>query len=200
MLLRRSTFMAPGNISAASRPLRTACAALISRAMATELYDLTVPAFLRGFNAMSAFLEKARAWADEQGIPHEELLSARLADDMAPLTGQIQRVSDGAKFALARLGQLDAPAMADTETSFDELQARIAATVAFLKSVPAEAVNGREDADIEVKTPNRSIHFKGLPYVTTFALPNFYFHITAAYAILRHKGVPVGKMDYLGGI
>lgn len=173
---------------------------LICAPMATELYDLTVPAFLRGFKAMSAFLEKARAWADEQGIPHEELLTARLADDMAPLTGQIQRVSDGAKFAMARLGQLDAPAMADTETTFDELQARIAATVAFLKSVPAEAVNGREDADIEVKTPNRSFHFKGLPYVTTFALPNFYFHITAAYAILRHKGAPVGKMDYLGGI
>ncbi|WHU04679.1 MULTISPECIES: DUF1993 domain-containing protein [unclassified Sphingomonas] len=168
--------------------------------MSTELYDLTVPVFLRGFKAMSAFLEKARIWADENSIPHAELLEARLADDMAPLSSQIQRVSDGAKFALARLGQLEAPAMADTETSFDELQARIAATVAFLKSVPREAVDGREDADIEVKTPNRSFHFKGLPYVTTFALPNFYFHITTAYAILRHKGAPLGKMDFLGGI
>jgi hypothetical protein len=168
--------------------------------MATELYDITVPVFLRGFKALAAFLDKARAWADENGVAHDDLLSARLYEDMAPLSSQIQRVSDGAKFAMARLAQIEAPSMADTETSFDELQARIAATVEFLKSVPREAVDGREDADIEVKTPNRSFHFKGLPYVTTFALPNFYFHITTAYAILRHKGAPVGKMDYLGGI
>lgn len=168
--------------------------------MATELYDLTVPVFLRGFKAMAAFLDKARAWADEQGIPHEELLAARLAEDMAPLTAQIQRVSDLAKLAVARIGRIEAPAMADTETSFDELQARIAATIAFLKAVPREAIDGREDADVEVKTPSRSFHFKGLPYVTGFVLPNFYFHMTAAYAILRHKGAPVGKMDYLGGI
>lgn len=168
--------------------------------MATELYDLTVPVFLRGFKAMAAFLDKARAWADEQGIPHEELLAARLAEDMAPLTAQIQRVSDSAKLAVARIGRIEAPAMPDTETSFDALQARIAATVAFLKAVPREAIDGREDADVEVKTPSRSFHFKGLPYVTGFVLPNFYFHMTAAYAILRHKGAPVGKMDYLGGI
>ncbi len=168
--------------------------------MATELYDLTVPVFLRGFKAMAAFLDKARAWADEQGIPHEELLAARLAEDMAPLTAQIQRVSDSAKLAVARIGRIEAPAMADTETSFDELQARIAATIAFLKAVPREAIDGREDADVEVKTPSRSFHFKGLPYVTGFVLPKFYFHMSAAYAILRHKGAPVGKMDYLGGI
>ncbi|MBQ1496764.1 MAG: DUF1993 domain-containing protein [Sphingomonas sp.] len=168
--------------------------------MATELYDLTVPVFLRGFKAMAAFLEKARAWADEQGIPHEELLAARLAEDMAPLTAQIQRVSDSAKLAMARIGGIDAPAMPDTETSFDELQARIAATVAFLKAIPRDAIDGREDADVEVKTPSRSFHFKGLPYVTGFVLPNFYFHMTTAYAILRHKGAPMGKMDYLGGI
>ena len=168
--------------------------------MATELYDLTVPVFLRGFKAMAAFLEKARAWADEQGIPHEELLAARLAEDMAPLTAQIQRVSDSAKLAMARIGGIDAPAMPDTETSFDELQARIAATVAFLEAIPRDAIDGREDADVEVKTPSRSFHFKGLPYVTGFVLPNFYFHMTTAYAILRHKGAPMGKMDYLGGI
>jgi len=168
--------------------------------MATELYDLTVPVFLRGFKAMAAFLDKGRAWADENGIPHDALLTARLHDDMAPLTTQVQRVSDAAKFAIARLGQVEAPSMPDTETTFDDLQARIAATVAFLNSVPREMIDGREDADVEVKTPSRSFHFKGLPYLTGFVLPNFYFHMTAAYAILRHKGVPVGKMDYLGGI
>lgn len=183
-----------------SGPLHSRSAPLISARMSTELYDLTVPPLLRGFKALSAFLEKARAWADEQGVPHAQLLEARLADDMAPLTAQIQRVSDAAKFAVARLGQVEAPSMPDTEASFDELQARIAATVAFLKSVPRELIDGREDAEVEVKTPSRSFHFKGLPYVTGFVLPNFHFHMTTAYAILRHQGAPLGKMDYLGGI
>jgi hypothetical protein len=88
--------------------------------------------------------------------------------------------------------------MPDTETSFDELQARIAATADYLKSVPADKVNGRRTADIELKTPNGSFPFKGAQYVQGFALPNFYFHVTTAYAILRHKGVPLGKADYLG--
>ncbi|WP_404337589.1 DUF1993 family protein [Sphingomonas sp. MMS12-HWE2-04] len=168
--------------------------------MASELYDLSVPALLRGFTAMSGFLDKARDWADANGVAHSQLLEARLFDDMAPLTGQVQRASDAAKFAAARLGGVEAPSMADSETSFAELQDRIARTVAFLKTVPRAAIDGREDADIEVKTPSRSLHFKGLPYLTGFALPNFYFHVTTAYAILRHKGVPIGKMDYLGGI
>jgi len=168
--------------------------------MATELYDLTVPALLRGFKAMAAFLEKARAHADEHGIAHDDLLAARLYDDMAPLTGQIQRASDTAKFAASRLSGLQPPAMPDTEASFDDLQARIAATVAFLNSVPREAVDGREDADVELKTPSFSVQFKGRGYLLGFALPNFYFHVTTAYGILRHKGVPLGKMDYIGGM
>ena len=149
---------------------------------------------------MAAFLEKARAHAEEHGIAHEELLTARLYEDMAPLTSQVQRASDAAKFAAARLAGIEAPAMPDTEASFDELQARIAATVAFLESIAREAVDGREEADVELKTPSRSFHFKGRGYLLGFALPNFYFHVTTAYGILRHKGVPLGKMDYLGGI
>jgi hypothetical protein len=168
--------------------------------MATELYDLTVPVFLRSFKAMAAFLEKGRAHADEHGIAHEELLTARLHEDMAPLTSQVQRASDAAKFAVARLAGVEPPAMPDTEASFAELQDRIAATAAFLESLPRDAIDGREDADVELKTPGRSFHFEGRAYLLTFALPNFYFHLTTAYAILRHKGVPVGKMDYLGGI
>ena len=168
--------------------------------MATELYDLTVPVFLRGFAAMAKFLDKGRAYADEHNLPHEALLNARLFEDMAPLTAQIQRASDAAKFAAARLAQIDGPAMPDTEASFDELQARIAATVAFLESVDAKAMNGREDADITIVTPNKSFHMQGRAYALNFALPNFYFHTTTAYAILRAKGVPVGKMDFLGGI
>ncbi|WP_213980636.1 DUF1993 domain-containing protein [Sphingomonas sp. dw_22] len=167
--------------------------------MATELYDLTVLVYLRGFAAMSAFLEKGRAYADAQGIAQEDLLSARLYDDMLPLTGQVQRASDTAKFAAARLSGIQGPSMPDTEASFDELLARIAATVDFLNSVPREAIDGREDADIEVRTARSSRQFKGLGYILGFAHPNFFFHVTTAYAILRHKGVPVGKMDYLGG-
>jgi len=168
--------------------------------MATELYDLTVPVFLRGFKAMAAFLEKARAHADEHGIAHDELLTARLYEDMAPLTSQVQRASDSAKFAVSRLADVVPPAMSDTEASFDQLQARIAATVDFLNSVAREAIDGREDADVELKTPSASFQFKGRGYVLGFALPNFYFHVTTAYDILRHKGVPLGKRDYLGGI
>ena len=167
--------------------------------MATELYDITVPAFLRGFAAMAAFLEKGRAWADENSVPHEELLTARIYEDMAPLTSQIQRVSDGAKLAVARLAQVDAPSMPDSEASFADLQARIAATVEFIKSVPRDKIDGREDAEIVLKLPNTELKFTGLGYVTSFALPNIYFHITTAYDILRMKGVPVGKRDYLGG-
>lgn len=167
--------------------------------MATPLYDLTVPVYLRGFAAMSAFLEKGRAHAEAQGIAPGTLLNARLYEDMLPLTGQVQRASDTAKFAAARLSGIAGPSMPDTEASFDELQARIAATVAFLESVPRAAIDGREDADIEVKTPSATYPFKGLGYILGFAQPNFYFHVTTAYAILRHMGVPLGKMDYLGG-
>ncbi len=167
--------------------------------MATELYDLTVPVFLRGFAALAAFLDKARAYADEHGIAHAELLQARLIEDMQPLTYQVQRCSDAAKFTVVRLGGIENVPMEDSEATFADLQDRIARTVAFLKAVSPEAINGREDADVTLKTPNRTLEFKGLGYVLGFALPNFYFHVTAAYAILRMKGVPLGKLDYLGG-
>lgn len=167
--------------------------------MATELYDLTVPAFLHGFASMAAFLEKGRAYADEHGIAHEELLQARLIEDMHPLISQVQRASDAAKLAAVRLGQVENVAMADDEASFADLQDRIARTVAFLETVPAAAINGREDAEISIVLPTRTLSFTGLAYAQGFALPNFYFHETMTYALLRMKGVPVGKRDFLGG-
>jgi hypothetical protein len=167
--------------------------------MATELYDLTIPVFIRGFASMAAILEKGRAFADENGIAHADLLQARLIEDMHPLVYQVQRASDAAKFTASRLGQVDAVPMADEEASFADLQSRIARTVDFLKSVPAEAINGREDATITIKLPNRSFDMSGLAYAQGFAIPNFYFHSTMTYALLRMKGVPVGKMDFLGG-
>jgi len=167
--------------------------------MTTQLYDLTIPAFLRGFASMAAFLEKGRAHADEHGIAHEDLLQARLIEDMHPLIYQVQRASDAAKLFTVRVAQVENVPMADEETSFADLQARITRTTDFLKSVPAEAINGREADEITITLPQRTLHFTGLDYATGFALPNFYFHETMTYALLRMKGVPIGKRDFLGG-
>jgi hypothetical protein len=168
--------------------------------MATDLHTLTVPVLTRGLTALSTILEKARAWADESNLPHEDLLTARLIEDMGPLTMQVQRASDTAKGAAARLGEAEAPSMPDTEASFAELQERIARTIAFLESIPAEAVNGRDEATVTLTVPNRSWDFTGRSYALGFVLPNFFFHVTAAYSILRARGVPLGKQDYLGAL
>ena len=166
--------------------------------MAIELYDLTVPAFLRGFAALSAFLTKAESWAAENDVDPADLLTARLHDDMAPLTAQIQRASDTAKGAAVRIGGIANIPMADEEATFADLQTRIARTVEFLKAVPTEAMNGQEERAVTLATPGRTVDFTGLSFAQGFALPNFYFHVTTAYAILRMKGVPIGKLDYLG--
>lgn len=166
--------------------------------MTTSLYDMTMPLFLRGFSSLSDILRTAEAFAAERAIDPAELTGARLYEDMAPLTGQVQRASDTAKGAFVRLGQVENLVLADEEQTFADLQARIAATVDFLKTVPREAVDGREDADVVLKVRTGEIPFKGLGYVQGFVIPNFYFHVTTAYAILRHNGVPIGKRDYLG--
>jgi len=164
------------------------------------LHDMTVPVFTRALRNLAAFLEKGRAFADEQGIPHAELLEARLSPDMAPLIAQIQRASDSAKGTLVRVGGVLNQAFPDEEASFDDLQSRIARTIAFLEAAPADAMIGKEETTVLFELPGRSFTFTGLSYVQNFALPNFFFHVTTAYALLRHKGVPVGKMDFLGGI
>lgn len=166
--------------------------------MATDLYDLTVPAFLRGFAAMAAFLAKGERWATEHGVDPADLLTAKLYDDMAPLTAQVQRASDTAKNAVVRLGGVPSVAMLDDEATFADLQARIAKTVEFLNAVPREAIDGQEDRPVQLVTPGRTVDFTGRGYALGFVLPNFYFHVTTAYALLRTKGVPVGKLDYLG--
>lgn len=166
--------------------------------MPLSLHDVTVPAFIRTFGNLTEILKKGEAFADENGMAHEELLQARLYEDMLPLTGQVQRASDGAKFVAVRIGQLENLPMADEEASFADLHARIDKTVAFLKAVDPASMDGREEAEVILTTRSGSTTFTGRNYVLGFALPNFYFHVTTAYAILRHKGVPVGKMDYLG--
>jgi hypothetical protein len=166
--------------------------------MSLSLYDVSVPAFLRGFANLTEILKKGEAFADEKGIAHKELLEARLIEDMLPLTAQIQRVSDSAKFVPVRLGAAENLPMADEEVTFADLHARIDKTIDFLNGIVPASMADKEDIDVVVKTRTGETHFSGKSYVLGFALPNFYFHVTTAYAILRHKGVPVGKMDYLG--
>jgi uncharacterized protein len=162
--------------------------------MTFSLYDVASPVLLRGLTNLSGFLDKASA----EGFDEAALVQARLHDDMRPLSSQVQLASDSAKGAVARLAGVDNPAMADVETTFAELKDRIARTLAFIESVEPAAFVGAETRPVTLKTPSREMNFDGLGYLTSFVLPNFHFHVTTAYAILRKEGVPLGKMDYLG--
>ena len=164
--------------------------------MSFGLYDASAPVFVRALTALSALLDKAQA----QGFDEAKLLEARLAPDMRPFPAQIQMASDSAKGAVARLTGTENPSMADTETSFAELKARIEATIAFIRSVEPSAFEGGEDRDVVLKFPGGEQHFNGGAYLTGFALPNFFFHVTTAYALLRSAGVELGKRDFLGGV
>ena len=164
--------------------------------MATELYDLTVPVFIRALKALSGLLDKAVAHAGEAGA--EALLSSRLIDDMHPLSKQVQIACDSAKLCVARLSGAEAPVNEDTETTMAELKARIASTLAFIGSVPRTEIDGQEDRDVVLKFPGGELTFKGRTSVTGFALPNFFFHVSMTYALLRQAGVPLGKRDFIG--
>ncbi len=166
--------------------------------MSLSLYDVSVPAFLRGFANLSEILKKAEAFATEKGLSENDLTDARLIEDMLPLIGQIQRASDTAKFVAVRVGGIENVPMADEEKTFADLHARIDRTVEILKGLDPASMADKEGIEVVLKTRNGETRFTGRDYVLGFALPNFYFHVTTAYAILRHKGVPIGKMDYLG--
>lgn len=166
--------------------------------MTFSVYDLTIPVFERGFANLAAILDKGLAHAGETGIDPAELVEARLYEDMLPLAGQIQRASDTAKAAVARLTGTAAPSFPDEEKSFAELQARIEKTVAFLRSVDASAFAGAEERAVVLRSRTGETPFSGRDYLLRHALPNFFFHVTTAFDILRHEGVPIGKRDYLG--
>lgn len=167
--------------------------------MSASLYGSTAAQFVRGLKNLSALLEKGAAWAQENGKSEEEVLNTRLAADMYPLARQVQITSDMSKGAIARLAGVPAPAMDDTETTFAQLQERIAKTLRFIESVKPEQLEGDESRAIVVKGKNHELTFTAHSYVTTFAVPNFYFHVTTAYNILRHLGVNIGKADFIGG-
>ncbi|XXX78352.1 DUF1993 family protein [Sorangium sp. So ce134] len=166
--------------------------------MAISMYQASVPLLVRALGNLSAILKKAAAYAEAKKIEPRVLLDARLAPDMLPLTRQVQIASDSAKGCGARLAAVDVPKYEDNEASFDELQARIDKTIAFLKTLRPEQIDGSEDREVTIPTRDQPMKFKGLPYLTFFVLPNVYFHVTTAYAILRHNGLDIGKMDYLG--
>ncbi|MDG3578957.1 DUF1993 domain-containing protein [Rhizobium sp. YJ-22] len=166
--------------------------------MSISAYDLSIPTFQRGFAVLSKLLDKAEALAEEKKFKPEVLVNARLAPDMLSLAGQIQRLSDTAKGAAARLTGTEAPSFPDDEVTLADLRARIDKTTAYLASLPESAYAGAEERDVVLKTRQQEVHFTGKDYLLTYAIPNFYFHLTTAYAILRHNGVAVGKLDFLG--
>ncbi|MDH4611035.1 DUF1993 domain-containing protein [Pseudomonas sp. BN102] len=168
--------------------------------MSLSMYEASIPVLARMLNNLSNILKKAEANAQARGIEPQVFIESRLAPDMYPLARQVQIASDMAKGCAARLAGVEVPSWADTEASFEELQARIAKTQAFIKGIDAAQLEGSESRTVVLKMRNGDLSFSGRDYLLNFALPNFYFHLTAAYAILRHNGVDVGKMDYLGGV
>ncbi|HTM94263.1 MAG TPA: DUF1993 domain-containing protein [Croceibacterium sp.] len=161
--------------------------------MPFDIYHASAPVFVTALANMKSWLDLPAAVAAEG-----ELFEARLVEDMKPLPAQYQFASDSAKNAIARLAGVDAPAMPDTEASFAELRERCDKTIAFIESVGPQALETSATREVVMKFPNGTgYRFSGEDYLTRFALPNFYFHVTMAYAILRARGVPLGKPDFL---
>lgn len=166
--------------------------------MSVSLYDVTCAQMIRTLGNLLKIMDKAEEQAKAKGIALSTLMDARLAPDMHPFKRQIQIASDSAKGCAGRLTGGEVPSFADTEETFDELKARLAKTIDYLKSVKASDFDGQETRHIEIKTPNRTFEMNGLQFAAGFALPNFYFHVTTAYGLLRHSGIEIGKGDYLG--
>ena len=166
--------------------------------MSLTMYQASIPAFVRMLGNLSAILDKAAAHAEAKKIAPAIFINARLAPDMFPLSRQVQIATDMVKGCAARLAGIEVPSYEDNEATFEELQARVAKTIAFLQSISAEQIDGSEERDITVKFGSREFNFLGQAYLVDFVIPNFHFHLTSTYAILRHNGVDIGKMDYIG--
>jgi hypothetical protein len=166
--------------------------------MTISMYQASAPVFDKMLENLSAILGKAAAWAESRKIDQVVLLNARLAPDMFALTRQVQIACDFAKGTCARLAGIEPPKFEDNEASLAELQSRIAKTRQFMSTIKAGQIDGSEGRDVKFKAGPREFEFKGLPYLTGFALPNFYFHHAMTYAILRHNGLDLSKKDYIG--
>ncbi|MBC3208738.1 DUF1993 domain-containing protein [Pseudomonas sp. SWRI111] len=167
--------------------------------MTISLYAASVPVFQQMLNALSDVLKKAEAHATEKNIDANAFLQARLYPDMFPLVRQVQIAVDFAKGVSARLAEVELPKYDDSETTFAELQALIAKVLAFIGEIKPEQINGKEGIEIVTRpgTPKEK-RFSGQSYLLTYGLPQFFFHVTTTYALLRHNGVEVGKRDYMG--
>lgn len=163
-----------------------------------SMYSASIPALKRGLDSLATILDKAENHATTRKIDPAVLLGARLYPDMFPLIKQVQIATDNAKGCAARLAGREVPRYKDTETSFTELIERIARTIAFLDTVGPEQIDGSENRDVSLQAGGQTYEFKGLAYLTGWVLPNFYFHVATAYAILRHNGVEIAKKDFLG--
>ena len=169
--------------------------------MSVTLSQVLMPSAEIGLSALSAVLDKAAAFASAKKIDKSVLLNYRLAPDMFALTRQVQIACDMAKNGAARLAGMEPPKFEDNETSIEQLKTRIGKTIAFLKTVDASSINGSGEREITFPLgPTNKGHMKGVDFLNHFVLPNFYFHLTAAYAIARHCGVELGKRDFLGAI
>lgn len=166
--------------------------------MSFSVYESSTPVFIRMLTNLMVVLDKAAASCEARGIDPLVLTSARLAPDMFPLNRQVQIACDAAKGGAARLAGVEAPSHPDVETTFPELKARIEATVAFLNTITPDQMIGAEDRQVALKLQGTEMVFPGRVFLLNLALPNFYFHISTAYDILRHNGVSLGKRDFLG--
>ena len=166
--------------------------------MKISMYQASAPRFANMLNNLAGILDKAAAHAEAKKIDPLVLTGSRLYPYMFPLARQVQIACDNAKGAVARLAGVEIPKHEDTEKTFDELKARVAKTVKFVNSFKPAQINGTEHKDIHLKLGKLEVTWKGMQYLLGFALPNFYFHVMAAYAILRHNGVELGKRDYIG--
>jgi len=165
-----------------------------------SMYQASVPVFVRGLTNMKGIFGKAEAHAQAHKIEPQVLLNARLFPTMFPFTRQIQIAGDFAKGTTARLAGIDVPKYEDTEMSFAQLTARIDTTLAFINQVQPGLIDGSETRAIEMTAGGQALKFTGLDYLLNFSLPNFHFHLTTAYGILRHSGVELVKRDYIGPI
>jgi hypothetical protein len=161
------------------------------------MYQASVPRFANTLKNLSAILDKAQAHADARKIDPAVLTNFRLYPDMLPMKRQVQIACDSAKGAVARLAGVEVPTHEDTEETFAELKTRIAKTIDFIQTFKPAQIDGSEEKNIHLKLGQREVDFKGMQYLLGHSLPNFYFHVTTAYGILRHNGVEIGKRDYL---
>ena len=168
--------------------------------MSVSMYEVSIPIFTLSLNNLTAILDKASAHAEAKKVGPNVLPATRLIADMLPLSAQIQIACDTAKGAAARLAGVEAPKHEDTEATIADLRARVDKTLAFIKSIKPEQLANAETREIVLQFPQTTLKFTGLNYLTNFVLPNFFFHMTMAYALLRKNGVELGKRDFLGPI